>query len=133
MSDSENRQTRPPAGTIGWIDLTTEDAGKVRDFYESVVGWKADPVPVNNYDDFVVKHADDGEPVAGICHKKGSNSDAPGGWMIYIHVDDLTGSLAACESCGGKKVGEIRDMGSYGKTCVIQDPSGSMCVLIESP
>ena len=133
MNESGEKSQRPAAGTIGWIDMTTENATPIREFYNAVVGWKSDPVPVEDYDDFMIKPADGSDPVAGICHKKGPNSDVPAGWMIYIHVDDLNDSLASCESLGGKKLGEIRDMGSYGRTCVIQDPAGSKCVLIESP
>lgn len=133
MNESKNKSSRPPVGTIGWIDMTTENAGQIRDFYETVIGWNVEPVPVDGHEDFMIKPADDGDPVAGICHKKGPNRDVPAGWMIYIHVDDLGGSLESCRRLGGQKIGEIRDMGSYGKTCVIQDPAGSMCVLIESP
>jgi predicted enzyme related to lactoylglutathione lyase len=27
-------------GKIGWIDITVDDAGGLRDFYAKVVGWK---------------------------------------------------------------------------------------------
>jgi len=99
MSDSEEKTAKPNPGTVGWIDMATENAS---------------------------------EPVAGICHKKGPNADVPGGWMIYIHVDDLAASLASCEKLGGEKIGEVREMAGYGKSCVIKDPSGAMCVLFES-
>lgn len=133
MSDSDNANKRPLAGTVGWIDMTTENAGQIREFYESVVGWSSEAVPVDDYQDYVISPAAGGDPVAGICHQKGSNANVPGGWMIYIHVDDLEASLSSCLILGGDKVGEIRDMGSYGKTCVIRDPSGAVSVLIESP
>lgn len=29
---------RPEIGSIGWVDLTVQAAGEVRDFYETVVG-----------------------------------------------------------------------------------------------
>jgi hypothetical protein len=29
MSDA----TKPPVGTVGWMDLTVENAGDVKDFY----------------------------------------------------------------------------------------------------
>jgi predicted enzyme related to lactoylglutathione lyase len=133
MSDSESVNRKPPAGTIGWVDLTTENADQIREFYESVVGWSSEAVPVDDYQDFVITPSGGGDPVAGICHQKGSNADVPGGWMIYIHVDNLETSLESCLSMGGDKVSEVRDMGSYGKTCIIRDPSGAMSVLIESP
>jgi predicted enzyme related to lactoylglutathione lyase len=36
--------TPPRPGTITWQDLTVPDAEALRDFYASVVGWKAQPV-----------------------------------------------------------------------------------------
>ena len=33
---------KPAIGSIGWIDLTVESAPQIRDFYASVVGWKAE-------------------------------------------------------------------------------------------
>ena len=132
MSDSESKSAKPNPGTIGWIDLTTGNADQIRDFYESVVGWKSEAVPVESHQDYVITPAGSSEPVAGICHNKGPNADVPGGWMIYIHVDDLVASLESCAHHGGEKVGEVRDLEGYGKSCVIKDPSGSMCVLFES-
>lgn len=29
----------PPLGAVAWVDLTVDDAPKVRDFYAGVVGW----------------------------------------------------------------------------------------------
>ena len=132
VSDPESKTTKPNPGTIGWIDLAAENAGQIRDFYESVVGWKSEAVPVEDHQDFVITPAGSSDPVAGICHRKGPNADVPGGWMIYIHVDDLAASLETCMSLGGEKVGEIREMAGYGTSCVIKDPSGAMCVLFAS-
>ena len=41
---NEPESTKPRVGSIGWRDLTVPDAEGIRDFYEQVVGWKADPV-----------------------------------------------------------------------------------------
>lgn len=41
---------RPPVGTIGWIDLTGQDAGEVRAFYEEVVGWRSDGVDMARFE-----------------------------------------------------------------------------------
>ncbi len=132
MSDSEATNKKPNPGTIGWVDMTTENAGQIREFYESVVGWQSEATPVEDYEDYTITPSGSTDPVAGICHKRGSNADVPGGWMIYLHVDDLASSLESCAKLGGEKVGEVREMGGYGKSCVIKDPGGSMCVLFES-
>ena len=39
-------------GKIGWIDITVDDAGALRDFYADVVGLRPEPVSMGDYDDF---------------------------------------------------------------------------------
>jgi len=39
-------------GTVGWIDLTVDDAEGVREFYERVVGWESSRVSMDSYDDY---------------------------------------------------------------------------------
>ena len=132
MTDSKSPSEKPPAGTIGWIDLTTENADEICEFYKSVVGWASEAVPVKDHHDYTITPAGGSEPVAGICHKLPPNENVPGGWMIYIHVDDLEASLENCTKRGGEKLGDVREMAGYGKFCAIRDPGGSVCTLFES-
>ena len=132
MNESDSKAKKPPAGTIGWIDMTCENASEVREFYEAVVGWQSEPVPVEDHQDYTITPAGGSEPVAGICHKKGPNATWPDGWMIYINVDDLDASLESCLKLGGEKIGEVREFAGYGKSIIIRDPGGSMCALFES-
>ena len=77
--------------------------------------------------------AADGERMAGICHQQGFNADIPSQWMVYISVADLDESMRACKAGGGKVVAGPKDIGAYGRYCVIQDPAGAVCALIQSP
>ncbi|PJA97553.1 MAG: glyoxalase, partial [Ignavibacteriales bacterium CG_4_9_14_3_um_filter_34_10] len=45
MEEKEN------IGSIGWIDLTVNNAEEVRDFYSKVIGWKSENVPMGDYFD----------------------------------------------------------------------------------
>jgi predicted enzyme related to lactoylglutathione lyase len=124
MSGSED------IGKIGWLDMTTEDAPGVRDFYKAVVGWETDEVDMGGYSDYVMKMPASGEGVSGICHARGSNVDLPPGWLIYIVVADAEESAAACLANGGKVVVEPRDLAG-GRFCVIEDPGGSIAALYQ--
>ena len=123
MSNSE-------VGKIGWIDMTVGDADGVRDFYKAVVGWQTDDVSMGDYSDYVMKMPGSGEGVAGVCHAKGTNADIPPGWLIYIVVEDVEQSAAACTANGGKIVLEPRGLAG-GKFCVIEDPGGSVAALYQ--
>ena len=120
------------AGKIGWIDLTVPDATAVRDFYQNVAGWTPSSVDMGGYSDFCMHPPGEEQPVAGICHARGSNAGLPPVWMVYITVDDLDESLRQCEARGGKQRTPVRNMGPTSRYCVIEDPAGAVAALFES-
>ena len=124
-------ETPPKAGTIGWTDLTVENADLVCDFYAAVTGWRPEPVDMGGYSDYNMVSAATGEPAAGICHKRGTNAELPSQWMIYIVVEDLDESLARCRKLGGKVVLEPKGMGGSSRYCVIEDPAGAVAALYQ--
>ncbi len=127
MTDSKIK-----TGTIQWVDLTVNDADKIRDFYGEVVGWKSDPVPMDGYDDYCMIGNSSDDPVAGICHARGVNADLPPHWIVYITVDDLDKSVTACKALGGEIISGPKSMGKSGRYCIIKDPAGAVAALFES-
>lgn len=130
MSDTTQGGTRPAVGSIAWRDLTTGDAERLRDFYARVVGWQAAPLEMGGYSDYVMM-TPGAEPVSGICHARGSNADLPPQWLIYIVVENLDRSAAACVELGGAILAGPRPL-SGGRCCVIRDPAGAVCALYET-
>ena len=120
----------PKIGTIGWVDLTVDDAPALRDFYARVVGWKPDPVPMGGYDDYSMTAPETGQPVAGVCHRRGPNELLPPVWMVYFVVKNLEESLAEVEARGGKVISRPAKPGPG--HAVIQDPSGVFSSLYQS-
>jgi len=121
--------SRPEIGSVGWIDLTVENASEIRDFYASVTGWHHSPVSMGDYDDFNMTAPGSGEPKAGICHARGGNAGLPAQWLIYITVEDVDASAARCQKLGGSILSGPKNMGEMGRYCVIQDPAGAVCAL----
>ncbi len=119
-------------GRVVWTDLTVEDAETVRDFYRAVVGWDAEAVDMGGYADFNMMPPGAKAPSAGICHARGSNKDLPPVWMVYIQVEDVEVSVAACREGGGEVIREPAGPGSGG-FAVIRDPAGAVCALYEPP
>ena len=118
-------------GTIAWRDLTVEDAGTLRSFYEAVVGWRTEPVDMGGYSDYSMVAPGTEETVAGICHARGSNAGMPAQWLLYIAVEDVEASAAKCVELGGTVVDGPRPL-SGGRFCVIRDPAGAVCALHET-
>lgn len=117
-------------GRIGWIDMTVDNAAEMRDFYSAVVGLVPEPVSMGDYDDYNMTLPGSGEPVAGVCHARGSNAEIPGGWLIYFTVENVDASAAACVEQGGELVVEPRGLAG-GRFCVIRDPNGATAALYQ--
>jgi predicted enzyme related to lactoylglutathione lyase len=123
-------ETEVEVGAICWRDLTVADAGQVRDFYQSVVGWESALVDMGGYSDYSMIARGSGEAVAGICHARGENADLPPQWLVYITVEDLDRSVEKCLALGGQVVAGPRALGE-GRFCVIRDPAGAVCALYQ--
>jgi predicted enzyme related to lactoylglutathione lyase len=119
------------ANEITWIDLTVPNAKQIRDFYAKVMGWTVSEVAMGDYQDYCMNDPKTGDTIAGICHARGQNADLPQQWLIYFKVADLDKAMTECTANGGTVVHGPRDMGSYGRMCIIRDPSGAVSALIE--
>lgn len=112
-----------------WCDITTDCAEELVHFYEAVMGWQKQAIDMGGYSDYVMMKPD-GTPIGGICHKRGVNSELPGGWINYFTVDSVEKSLAALKETGGTQVGDVKHHGSD-LFCVALDPSGAPFALYE--
>ncbi len=117
------------SGKIAWVDLTVDAAEDVKAFYESVLGWRSEPVSMGSYDDFNMFSQTSDDPVAGVCHARGENASLPPHWMIYVTVDDLEEAMRACEAGGGRI---LRAPSEGGRSCIIEDPAGAVLTLYRS-
>ncbi len=122
----------PPVGTIGWLDLTVKDAGRLRDFYAAVVGWKPRAIDMGGYSDWSMEKPDDAEPAAGICSARGRNAGLPAQWLAYVAVASLKRSLTAAKRRRGKVLFGPREL-MGGSFAVIRDPAGAVLALFEAP
>jgi len=111
-------------GSIGWIDLTVDDATGLKPFYEAVCGWTTDAYDMGECSDWVCKV--DGEAIAGICHARGPNVGIPPQWLMYVTVQDVQRSTELVRSNGGtvlQEPAEGRPM------AIVKDPAGVVFAL----
>ncbi|WP_164084701.1 VOC family protein [Alteromonas flava] len=120
--------TKQTIGSMGWLDVTVENATEVKDFYTQVVGWEAEGLSMGDYEDYMMKAA--GESIAGICHKRGSNAQMPSHWIPYFVIADLAVALQNVKELGGVQLSPVR---SYGDSsfAIIKDPAGAVCALYQ--
>ncbi|HXJ49096.1 MAG TPA: VOC family protein [Candidatus Acidoferrum sp.] len=105
-----------------WVDLSTTDAAKARDYYAKLFGWKVDVAPDPKAGGYALAKLD-GKDVAGIGPTQ--SPDAPSAWMVYIGTHDADKVAKAVEAAGGTVVAPPFDVLESGRMAVFQDPSGA--------
>ncbi|MCH8245367.1 MAG: hypothetical protein IH951_03055 [Bacteroidetes bacterium] len=85
----------------------------IRDFYSHVIGGKSPPVPIGGYEDYSMNSPEHGDPMAGVCHARGSDVPLSPVRMIYVNVEDIDASVSRCLALGGKLNRDSLD-GNYG-------------------
>jgi predicted enzyme related to lactoylglutathione lyase len=83
---------------------------------------------MGDYDDYVMNLPSNGETVAGICHARGSNSELPAQWLMYVRVENSKVSAEKVVELGGEIIQGPRIMN--GETYfVIRDPAGAVLAI----
>ena len=125
--------TIPKHGEISWRELTAQNVGAAKDFYQGLFGWSLEQSKVSamKYDEIHFG----GKAVGGmleINEQWGENWEKiPPHWMSYIAVDDITLTVEKIkENGGGVCVGPFEVPG-VGKMSVVNDPCGITFSIIQ--
>ena len=126
MSDIRNQHGAP-----SWGELITPDPEAAASFYEKVLGWKSESMPMPDGGAYTVFTTGEGAKVAGAM---APTPDIPEGvpphWGIYVTVKDVDAAVAAAEANGGTVVMPAMDMPEVGRMAHIRDPQGAHIALI---
>ncbi len=125
----DSDQSSSEIGRIEWLDLTVNEASRIRDFYCSVVGWSSSEQDMGSYSDYNINLPGTTKTIAGVCHARGPNANLPAQWLMYVRVADVAKSIEKCEKLGGEVIDGPRRMGNQ-RFCVIKDPSGAVLGLL---
>lgn len=110
---------------VVWVDLTVEEAAKVRPFWSGVLGLDGvQETDMGGYSDYTLTA--DGKPVLGVCHKRGANASIPPVLMTYFAVDDLEAALAEVIAHGGSILERRETM------AIVSDPAGVTASLYQA-
>lgn len=113
-------------GEFFWQDLFVKEPEAASDFYASLFGFEAHLEDIEGLSRVVLSSADYSQ--AGI--DKLPEGVQRAGWLPYVLVDDVPGTINKAVANGGKSL--IAPNGSMlsGKMAVIADPSGAVIGLI---
>ena len=120
-------------GGISGLVLTVSDATAARDFYRHVVDWSAQDVEMEDVGGRYVDYrlfADNGAPVARVCHARGVNLGLPPVWLISLPVGDLAESLRRAGEGGGEIIKTTPGADGDSVYAVLKDPVGAHVALV---
>jgi len=116
------RDTRWPAGTPCWVDVSVDDIPKAIAFYEALFGWdiQAGGPEVGGYS---IAHKD-GRIVAGVGPQMGPPG-TPSAWTTYLATDNVDATAAKIKGAGGQILAGPMDVMGEGRMAVAMDPAGA--------
>jgi predicted enzyme related to lactoylglutathione lyase len=120
----------PAHGTFCWNELMTRDSAAAAEFYEALIGWKAEDSGMPGMKYTIMKAGE--KQAAGMMDMSPEiPKEVPSHWMSYIAVDDVDAAIAKLDSLGGKLLHGPQDVANVGRFAVIQDPTGAVVSLIK--
>ena len=111
-----------PLGAPCWIDLSTSDVDRAKQFYGAVFGWSFEDAGPE-YGGYV-NASKDGPPVAGMIHND-PQWNTPDAWSIYLHTADVKATFDAAIAAGATSWVEPMEVKGKGFMAVLTDPTGA--------
>ena len=105
-----------PLGAPTWIDLSSSDTDRAKDFYGTVFGWTFESAGPG-YGGYINAFKD-GQPVAGLMFND-PQWNSPDGWTTYLHTADITATVAAATAAGGVSCVEPMEVKDKGRMAIL--------------
>lgn len=113
-------------GTPCWFEIGGPPEERLLDFWSRAAGWEIDVnAEVHGYR----RGWAGGQKVAGFGGPP--EPSAPGGWRVYVHVDDLRSVLEGMTTAGASVALPETAAGPDGRFAFIRDPFGVVTGLFE--
>lgn len=101
-----------------WFELATDDLSGAGAFYAHVLGWRIADSGMAG----LAYHLVHGE--GGLAAGLTGGNGMPGGWTLYVGVDDADGAASAIAAAGGRVLHGPADIPGTGRFALAADPQG---------
>jgi uncharacterized protein len=109
-------------GVPSWVDMSSPDLAKSKEFYGALFGWECPegPPETGGYSVCLLG----GKTVAGLGPQM--NPDFPPAWMTYVNVGDADDVIAKVSANGGTVLAPPMDVLDVGRLAIFADPVGAV-------
>ncbi|HZT97065.1 MAG TPA: VOC family protein [Chloroflexota bacterium] len=114
--------TEYAAGTPIWIDVSSPDLDRTRDFYSRLLGWEAQQAAGPEAGSYTMMLLD-GKMAAGAMQT--FSPDQHPAWSTYIRSDDAQATAQRVRDAGGEVIMGPDDVMGQGNLAVFRDPAGA--------
>jgi len=124
---------RSAPGVFCWPELATTDAAAAKTFYGGLFGWihrDAPAGPGRSYTIFSLAGRD-AAALYSLAEATGERG-VPPHWNSYVAVASADESARVATSLGGTVLSDPFDVGTNGRTAVVEDPQGATLCLWEA-
>ncbi len=117
------RDSRWPAGTPCWVDVSVDDVPKAITFYQALFGWdiQVGGPEVGGYSIARLEN----RIVAGVSPKYGP-AEAPSAWTTYLATEDVDATADRIKGAGGQLIAGPMDVTSEGRMAIAIDTAGAV-------
>jgi len=118
-------------GRFIWYELITTDTAGAKAFYDDVVGWTSQDMPMP--DGLYTVLQADGNGVGGVMQipPDAKAKGTPPNWTGYIAVDDTDAAAAKVKTLGGSIMRPPQDIPGIGRFAVVADPTGAVFAIMK--
>lgn len=108
-------------GKFIWYEHFSPDVEKARAFYEPLLGWQVEPMPMGPRTYHMLLNGS-----GGIGGFRQSRDGEPSQWVSYLSVSDVDASFKAAVQAGAQAVEEPADFPPVGRGATLRDPTGAL-------
>jgi uncharacterized protein len=121
QQDDPDDVEKRPVGHVDWNELLSPDPGKAVAFYEKLLGYTHEVMPMPSGEYHILKRGDVSR--AGVMQTP--VPQLPSHWLQYIVVDDCDAAVARAGRSGGQTKMPPVEVPDIGRFAVLTDPLGA--------
>lgn len=114
-------------GKFVWFEHASTNVAKARAFYEPLLGWHTELMPVGEHRYPMILNRNQG--IGGFTTVEPGD---PTRWMAYLSVPDVDAAHAAAVAAGARSLAGPMDFGPVGRGAEVADPTGARLWLWKS-